>query len=152
MRTGLLLALLILAAGCGGGSGATSDTEVTRAEPARATTTTTAAKPPAANPFPDDPQILARATTQTQRRSLELLARDVVAMRAASSHAPAHTLKGTAATRRTTSRFIDHLGASTIDDLSKNRLIDHAAAAVATTCDQCFQQLESIRPIPAIAH
>ena len=151
MRTALLLALLILAAGCGDGSAATSNAEVTRAEPARATTTT-AEKPPAANPFPDDPQILARATTQTQRRSLELLARDVVAMRAASSHAPAHTVKGTAATRRTTSRFIDHLGASTIDDLSKNRLIDHAAAAVATTCDQCFQQLESIRPIPAIAH
>ena len=150
MRTALLLALLILAAGCSGGS-ATSKTAVTGAKPRPATTA--AANPSAAaNPFPDDPQILARATTPTQRRSLDVLSRDVAAMRAANGDAPSHTLKGTAATRRTTSRFIDDLAASTIDDLSKNRLIDHAAAAVATTCDQCFQQLESIRPIPAIAH
>ena len=31
-------------------------------------------------------------------------------------------------------------------------MIDHAAAAVATSCDQCFQQLEAMRPIPQIAH
>jgi len=31
--------------------------------------------------------------------------------------------------------------------LRKNRLIDHAVGALAGTCDQCFQQLEAIRPI-----
>ena len=108
-------------------------------------------QPPSANPFPDDPQILARATTTTQRKALVTLAHDIVAMRAASARAT-HTLKGTSATRRATARFITDLNRSGIDDLSKNRVIDHAAAAVAPTCDQCFQQLEAMRPIPAIAH
>ena len=31
-------------------------------------------------------------------------------------------------------------------------MIDHAAGAVATSCDQCFQQLEAIRPTVQIAH
>ena len=142
MRLALALALVVLSVGCGSGSTA-PDAQSTR---------TTPNHPAAANPFPDDPQIIARATTRTQREALDLLARDIDAMRATSRKAPAHTLKGTPSTRRTTSRFIDHLETSTIDDLSKNRLIDHAAAAVAISCDQCFQQLEAMRPIPAIAH
>jgi hypothetical protein len=138
---GTVAAVLALA-GCGGTESAPPAT------PKAATTTST---PAANNPFPDDPQILARTTTASQRRALETLADDIQAMRAASAGAK-HTLKGTPATRRATSRFIVHLERSTIDDLSKNRLIDHAAAAVAPTCDQCFQQLEAMRPIPAIAH
>jgi hypothetical protein len=31
-------------------------------------------------------------------------------------------------------------------------VIDHAAAIVAGSCQQCFQALEAERPIPAIAH
>jgi hypothetical protein len=62
------------------------------------------------------------------------------------------TLKGEPRVREATSRFIDDLDRSRIDDLSKNRVIDHAAAAVAPVCGQCFQQLEAMRPIPAIAH
>ena len=144
MRTVVgLLALTLALTGCGGGG---ESAPATKPHPA-----TTAARPAADNPFPDDPQILARATTATQRRALGTLADDIAAMRAASAQAR-HTLKGTAATRRATSRFIVDLERSTIDDLSKNRLIDHAAAAVAATCDQCFQQLEAMRPIPAIAH
>jgi hypothetical protein len=147
----LVLALVILAAGCGGRGGAGSQSaESTGAQPKRPAATTPK-QAPSANPFPDDPQILARATTTTQRKALGTLARDIAAMRAASARAR-HTLKGTPATRRATSRFIADLERSTIDNLSKNRLIDHAAAAVAPTCDQCFQQLEAMRPIPAIAH
>jgi hypothetical protein len=53
-----------------------------------------------------------------------------------------------------TSLFLDHLDASKAISLrAKNRLIDHAAAAAsAGGCDQCFQQLEASRPIPALAH
>jgi hypothetical protein len=142
MRLVALCLLVLAAAGCGGTD---STTPATTSAPAPV------AKRVANDPFPDDPQILARTTTQKQRNALAALASDIKGMRAASADAT-HTLKGTPATRQATSRFILHLEQSTIDDLSKNRLIDHAAAAVAPTCDQCFQQLEAMRPIPAIAH
>jgi hypothetical protein len=147
MRLVLLLALAIALAGCGGAAPAD---QRERAQPAQPRATTPDARA-AASPFPDDPQIIARTTTKKQKDALEVLARDVERMRAASADA-AHTLKGTPATRAATSGFILHLESSTIDNLSKNRLIDHAAAAVAFACDQCFQQLEAMRPIPAIAH
>jgi hypothetical protein len=56
--------------------------------------------------------------------------------------------------KRGTSLFLDHLEASKAIALkAKNRLIDHAAAAAsAGGCDQCFQQLEAVRPIPSLAH
>jgi len=62
------------------------------------------------------------------------------------------TLKGTPALRNTTAAFIEDLEKSHLTLKAKNRMIDHAAGAVATSCDQCFQQLEAIRPIPQIAH
>jgi hypothetical protein len=40
---------------------------------------------------------------------------------------------------------------SRLSPKARNREIDHAVAAVATSCDQCFQMLEAIRPIPQIA-
>ena len=49
-------------------------------------------------------------------------------------------------------RFIEDLEKSHLSLKARNRMIDHAAGAVATSCDQCFQQLEAIRPIPQIAH
>ena len=150
VRVLLALLLVIPLAGCGGGDDATI-----RAPAAAKPRVTNPQQQQAAavrNPFPDDPQILARTTTERQRHALEVLAKDIVRMRRASTDAPAHSLKGTRATRRTTSGFILHLEQSTIDNVSKNRLIDHAAAAVAFACDQCFQQLEAMRPIPAIAH
>jgi hypothetical protein len=134
-----MLAVVALA-GCGGGS-----TPATRVASTPATATS------ASGPFPDDPQIAARATTRAQQAALVTLARDIRAMRSAASGAD-RSLKGTPRTRKATSRFIVHLEESTIDDLSKNRVIDHAAAAVAVSCEQCFQQLEAMRPIPAIAH
>ena len=33
---------------------------------------------------------------------------------------------------------------------AKNRMIDHAAAALVGSCEQCFQALEAERPIPEI--
>jgi len=150
MRLVLLLALATALAGCGARVPADQRERAQPAQPAQPRATTPDA-PAAANPFPDDPQIIARATTKKQKDALETLARDVERMRVASADA-SHTLKGTPATRTATSEFMLHLESSTIDNLSKNRLIDHAAAAVAFACDQCFQQLEAMRPIPAIAH
>jgi hypothetical protein len=99
--------------------------------------------------YPDDPQVLARATTAGQKRDLVALWADTDAMRRAAAKSEHSTLKGDPAVRRATSTFIDDLDRSSIDDLSKNRVIDHAAAAIATVCEQCFQQLEAMRPIPA---
>jgi len=62
------------------------------------------------------------------------------------------TTLGTPALRRTTGTFLDDLEKSHLSPKSKNRMIDHAAGAVATTCGQCFQQLEAERPIVQIAH
>jgi hypothetical protein len=96
--------------------------------------------------------VLARATTAAQRNDLKELWHDTLGMRSAASKSKRSTLKGDPAVRQATSAFIDDLDRSAIDNLSKNRVIDHAAAAVATVCEQCFQQLEAMRPIPAIAH
>jgi hypothetical protein len=127
----LILCLFVLAvAGCGGSG----------------------APPTPAGVYPDDPQVVARATTAKQRRDLVTLWTDTKALRRAAAQSKSSSLKGDVRVRRATSRFIDDLDKSAIDDLSKNRAIDHAAAAAAPVCGQCFQQLEAIRPIPAIAH
>src|SRR4051812_33895786 len=87
------------------------------------------AKHEEARPFPDDPQVWARATTEAQQRSLAVLASDVTRLRAATSDAEQRTLMGTPAVRETTDRFVNDLNRSPVDLLSKNRIIDHAAAA-----------------------
>lgn len=142
MRGGVALAVLAVAtalAGCGG-----------RDEPK--SERTVRPRPPAASPFPSDPALAARATTARQRRELARLAADVRRIRAASAAAPRKTLQGTPAVRAATTRFIDDEQRSTLDGLTKNRVIDHAAAAVSPVCEQCFQQLEAVRPIVDIAH
>jgi hypothetical protein len=138
---GLALVVLALAlAGCGGSHSGTPSSPPEKPKPA------------ATGPFPDDPQLAARATSAKQQHDLVVLARDIKAMRTARAKVDRSSLHGTPATRETTNRFLLDLDHAKIDDLSKNRVIDHAAAAVATVCEQCFQQLEAVRPIPAIAH
>jgi|SRR5947208_8117 len=80
------------------------------------------------------------------------LGTDIRAMRAAALKVHRQTLQGTPALRRTTGRFIEDLQKSHLSLKAQNRMIDHAAGAVSTSCDQCFQQLEAGRPIPQIAH
>jgi hypothetical protein len=126
------IAVAALLAGCGGAKHAAPSTT-------------------AANPFPEDPQVWVRATTPAQRRSLAVLAADVRALHNDAAETTNRTLMGTRALRRGTNRFLIDLDRSGIDLLSKNRVIDHAAAAAAGSCDQCFQQLEAGRPIPQIA-
>jgi hypothetical protein len=138
----MILALLALA-GCGGSGGS-----ATPAAPAQ----TRPASQPRPAVYPDDPQVIARATTARQKHDLVELWADTGAMRRAAAMSEHSSLKGDPAVRRATSSFIDDLDRSSIDNLSKNRVIDHAAAAVAVVCEQCFQQLEAMRPIPAIAH
>jgi hypothetical protein len=106
-------------------------------------------------PPPATTTVAAKARTPEVRaliRDYKTLGVDVTAMRAAAVKVHGQTLKGTPALRRTTGTFIEDLEQSHLTLKAKNRMIDHAAGAVATSCDQCFQQLEAVRPIPQIAH
>jgi hypothetical protein len=80
------------------------------------------------------------------------LHRDIAAIRRAARLKTQDTLKGNEAVNTATDRFLLDLARAPIDLLEKNRLIDHAAGALAGACEQCFQALEAGRPIPAIAH
>jgi hypothetical protein len=141
----LVLAALTALSGCGAGE--------RKAEPSTSTSSATSRSRPAApNPFPSDPGLAARATTARQRRELAQLSADVRRIRAATAAAPGKSLQGTPAVRAATTRFLNHEQRSTLDNLTKNRVIDHAAAAAAPACEQCFQQLEAVRPIVDVAH
>jgi hypothetical protein len=84
----------------------------------------------------------------SRERQEARLFRDIALIRAEARKTKTSTLKGTPALRRLTARFIeDYDRSSAIPRLRKNRMIDHAVGAFAGTCDQCFQQLEAIRPI-----
>ena len=73
---------------------------------------------------------------------------DIEAIRTEARRTTTASLKGTPALRRLTGRFIeDYDRSSAIPRLRKNRMIDHAVGALTGTCDQCFQQLEAMRPI-----
>ena len=138
LRAGLvLLATAVLAAGCGGSK--------------QAAPKTTAPRPVASNPFPQDPQILARTTSPRARRNLAVLASDIHAIRREAPHAKTGSRMGTPRLQLLTTRFLTDLKTSGVDILSQNRIIDHAAGVAAPVCDQCWQMLEAERPIPAIA-
>jgi hypothetical protein len=129
----LVVAAIVTLAGCGGNDHAA------------------APLPSRPNPYPDDPALVERATTPAQRAALARAARDVGAMKKAAAATSKKSLKGTPALRASTARFLEDLKTSPLEGLTQNRLIDHAAAAVAFACEQCFQQLEANRPIPQIA-
>jgi cytochrome c556 len=130
--TGTLVVFAALVSGCGG-----SGTKSQPATPPPPTTTAKQVRTP-----------LVRALI----RDYKTLGADVSEMRAAALKVRGQSLKGTPALRRTTGAFIEDLEQSHLSLKAKNRMIDHAAGAVATSCDQCFQQLEAVRPIPQIAH
>lgn len=84
----------------------------------------------------------------SRERQEARLFRDVESIRTEARRTPTGSLMGTPALRRLTGRFIDDYDrSSAIPRLRKNRMIDHAVGALAGTCDQCFQQLEAMRPI-----
>ncbi len=78
---------------------------------------------------------------RNQAAALARINRDLAAMRQAKTEAVMSTL---------TDRFLLHVSTAPLTNLQRNRLIDHAAAAVSIRCPQCFQALEAERPIPAI--
>ena len=127
----VLLLAALLVAGCGGSKKSSTST--------------------AANPFPQDPQILARNPSAGARRQLDRLASDIRKIKAEAPRAKAGSRMGTPRLQRLTTSFLVDLKRSKVDIVSQNRIIDHAAAIAAPVCDQCWQMLEAERPIPAIA-
>ena len=129
MKAGVAILLVVLASACGGKQATPQTTPHT-------TESTAAAKP---------------ALTPRQARELARLRADIrrIKIVAAPVH---HSLMGTPKLMAATGKFLDDEQRASLDNLTKNRLIDLAASAVAGSCDQCFQQLEAERPIVQIAH
>lgn len=84
------------------------------------------------------------------QRALAKIGRDLGALRAAAKQPTADRLKGNHAINVATDRFLDDVALAPISNLQRNRLIDHAMAALSNSCEQCFLAFESARPIPAI--
>lgn len=74
-------------------------------------------------------------------RALTRLQHDIASIKNATTSAAAN---------RGTDRFMNDVFTLPIDNLTRNREIDHAAAALAGRCPQCFQALEANRPIVTI--
>jgi ABC-type uncharacterized transport system auxiliary subunit len=97
------------------------------------------------------------ATTQAScrdtaaARAMKRLNADIAAIRRAAAKPAKDSHAGNAATNHATDVFLHDVETAPITNLARNRLIDHAAAALIGACDQCFQALEAERPIPAIA-
>jgi hypothetical protein len=83
-------------------------------------------------------------------RAIVKLNADIAAMRHAASLPTKSTLLGNAAINRATDRFLSDVNLAHITNLARNRMIDHAAGALAGACEQCFQALEAERPIANI--
>jgi hypothetical protein len=99
----------------------------------------------------------ARTTTRSctdprAARDLARLRADVAAIRIAARKPTKNTHDGNPAGNHATDRFLADEGRAHVSLLAKNRFIDHAAAALVGSCQQCFQALEAGRPIPAISH
>ena len=86
------------------------------------------------------------------RQALARLETDLTAIKRAAALPTRDTLKGNPAINRATDRFLLHVETARIDNLTRNRMIDHAAALLTGSCEQCFQALEAARPIVSIAH
>jgi hypothetical protein len=91
-------------------------------------------------------------TNPAAARATARILTDIAALKHASALPTRSTLKGNAAVNRATDAFLLDVETAPIGNLARNRLIDHAAAALVGSCEQCFQALEADRPIPEIAH
>jgi len=85
-------------------------------------------------------------------RATKRILADVAAIKHAARLPTPSTLKGNAAINRATDAFLRDVETAPIGNLARNRMIDHAAAALVGACEQCFQALEAARPIVQIEH
>ena len=94
----------------------------------------------------------ASCTRPGAAKALRKLAADLVSLRHAAGLPTKSTLRGNATVSHATDVFLNDVATAPISNLQRNRLIDHAAAALVGSCQQCFQALEAERPIVSIVH
>jgi len=116
----IALAAAVVAAGCGGKA------HVAQTAPSATTSTTLQRCNPGAKLNP------------AQRRKARRINAILAAMRRTNTHDRAGTL---------TDRFLLGEATSGLPVYARNRMIDHAIAAVTAICEDCFQALEAARPI-----
>jgi hypothetical protein len=87
-----------------------------------------------------------------EQKALARLNADLTAIRKAAKLPVTDSLKGGPEINKATDRFLLDVETAPVDNLQRNRLIDHAAALLLGSCSQCFQALEAERPIVSIAH
>jgi len=95
---------------------------------------------------------VASCTSPKEQRALARLDADIASIKRAAAQPVTDALKGGPAVNRATDRFLLDVETLPIDNLQRNRMIDHAAAMLVGSCEQCFQALEAERPIVNIAH
>jgi hypothetical protein len=86
-----------------------------------------------------------------EKQALARLDADLTAIKRAAVLPTTDRLKGNPAINHATDSFLLHVETAPIDNLQRNRMIDHAAALLLGSCEQCFQALEADRPIVSIA-
>jgi hypothetical protein len=104
----------------------------------------------AAPPSPPPVSKSACALTPAAKRDLAKANRDLAALRRLVARTKRWSDMGTPALQAATGKFLDDLTTSHLDNYRQMRLIDYAASSVSAVCNQCFQILESNRPIPAM--
>ena len=87
-----------------------------------------------------------------EQKALSRLNADLTAIRKAAKLPVTDALKGGPEINKATDRFLIDVQTAPVDNLQRNRLIDHAAAQLLGSCTQCFQALEAERPVVSIAH
>ena len=87
---------------------------------------------------------------KNQTAALAKIHGDLTALRAAAALPVKDKLIGNHAINVATDKFLRDIALAPIDNLQRNRLIDHAMSAFGTHCQQGFQAFEAGRPIPAI--
>jgi hypothetical protein len=87
-----------------------------------------------------------------EQQAIAGLDTDLAAIKRAAALPAPDKLKGNAVVNRATDRFLRDVQTAPIDNLKRNRMIDHAAALLLGSCEQCFQALEAERPTVSVAH
>jgi hypothetical protein len=123
-----VVAVAVLASGCGGDGGKTA---THFAEP-----TTTA----------EHCKGQSRPEQAAQRRHLE---RDLVTLRAAAATMKRYAQDGNTATNEALDQFMLDVAAEALPVFERSRYINRAAAIVSPKCYLCFQALEANRPVAA---
>jgi hypothetical protein len=96
------------------------------------------------------PHSTTTAKTCVSPRANAKLRADIAAVKRAAALPTRNRLLGNRQINAATDTFLNDVALAPIDNKQRNRMIDHAAGALAGSCEQCFQALEAARPVVGI--